>query len=261
MIDVAFLARYEEETPVGKKKKIALIVVGVILALIVAGVAYFMATQQETVKAIQVAVTTTTADIDVMVVEQNEKISSIVSQFPEELNITQEGIDLAVQAEKDVQQQQSTSSDASASTSTDTSTTTDTETTSTVTESTEALTATQLAAIEVTELTAELYMQKDYYIGLLDELEQQGRADVKALTAGEQKGEKLFKLATQYMAAASKLETEADSVVNGIISEIKAILQQYGGDTTLCDEIYQAYVDEKTLKKAQYMSKYADYLM
>lgn len=247
-----------------------------VLILVVAAVA-IAATQKENLKALSYAKTTSAEDLDIMITEQNEKIVTILDQLPDDLKdgVTQENIDAAVQRQKEAQEtadsatdsttattdsQTATASGTTAESSTTTATTTTTTTTTTTVEPDVALTPAQLAAQEVVELTATLYIQKDYYIGLLDDLEAEARSAVLQLTAEERKGNKLLALAVEYYGQASDLERVADLEVVGLIGQIETILLEYGGSTTICDEIYEAYTQEKTLKKAQYMTKYAEYL-
>ena len=48
-------------------------------------------------------------------------------------------------------------------------------------------------------------------------------------------------------------EKECDASMKALETEIRGLLEQLGEDTALVDEIHNAYLEEKSLKKAYYL--------
>jgi hypothetical protein len=106
----------------------------------------------------------------------------------------------------------------------------------------------------IKELVAELYVLRTSYTASLDALIQQATEEYKALPESEQTKSAKKKILLKYVDQASSMETQCDAQVNAIITELKPLLKKTGGDLSLIDEIKKIYNQEKSLKKAYYMS-------
>ncbi|MBQ9736872.1 MAG: hypothetical protein IJV86_00485 [Clostridia bacterium] len=107
----------------------------------------------------------------------------------------------------------------------------------------------------VSEAIAKLYIQKSVYLGKLDSIEAQVRSEYKNMSAEEKKTAKTT-LAAKYMSQISAWEKECDTIVYGIIDEIKAALEKEGKDLAIVTELKETYLSEKRAKKAYFINKY-----
>ncbi|MBQ9604559.1 MAG: hypothetical protein IJR45_04000, partial [Firmicutes bacterium] len=99
----------------------------------------------------------------------------------------------------------------------------------------------------------QLYEMKAYYLSQLGGLETEMRAVY--VNSGRDKT-KIPSIISSYMPRAASMESECDGRVNALISELRSELSSIGADTSIADEIYDAYINEKALKKAYYLSLY-----
>lgn len=106
----------------------------------------------------------------------------------------------------------------------------------------------QLAA-----MVGEIYALRTSFVGQLDGLLQQAKAEYSALSP-EQREKQKSSLAGKYIGLAGSLEASCDSQMEAILSRIQKHLKETGGDTSLVKEIRRVYENEKALKKSYYMS-------
>lgn len=106
----------------------------------------------------------------------------------------------------------------------------------------------QLAA-----MVGEIYALRASFVGQLDGLLQQAKAEYSALSP-EQREKQKSSLASKYIGLAGSLEASCDSQMEAILSRIQKHLKETGGDTSLVKEIRRVYENEKALKKSYYMS-------
>lgn len=115
----------------------------------------------------------------------------------------------------------------------------------------------------VSEAIAKLYIQKSKYLGKLDDIEAKVRQDYinlvksSSLSAEEKKAAKQQFLNSNLSMVAS-WENECDSVVNGILEEIKAALKSSNQDDSIVKKLKEAYLNEKRLKKSYFINRYMD---
>ncbi len=102
----------------------------------------------------------------------------------------------------------------------------------------------------ISNLVAKLYVLRAKYVGRLDALVAQGKAE---LSAGKVKKSELAK---KYIGLGTSLEAECDAQIEGILAQIQAELQKSGGDTSLIPRIRAAYNQEKSIKKSSILSQY-----
>lgn len=110
----------------------------------------------------------------------------------------------------------------------------------------------------LSEAIARLYIQKNANLSKLDAVEAEARARFIAQYTPE--GEKALKssIISEYLPRVALWEKECDSVVYGILNEIKAALKESGQSMEIADKIEQAYLDEKSLKKSYFIGRYMD---
>ena len=100
-----------------------------------------------------------------------------------------------------------------------------------------------------------VYALRSEYVGALETLEDEGIAAYKAIPAEKRKGTYLVDFASTYISKASKLETECDKKMDGLVAELEALQKQYGQSDELVQQVIDTYANEKSLKKAWYMSE------
>ena len=115
----------------------------------------------------------------------------------------------------------------------------------------------------VSEAIAKLYVQKSIYLGKLDSIEARVNDEFYALLKSEHLDEAGIKEAKQQflktnLSTVAAWENECDSVVYGILDEIKAALKESNQDTDIVKKLEEAYLNEKRLKKSYYIKRYMD---
>lgn len=100
-----------------------------------------------------------------------------------------------------------------------------------------------------------IYALRSEYVGALEDLEDEGIAAYKAIPAEKRKGKYLVEFASTYISKASKLESDCDKKMDGLVAELEALQKQYGQNDELVQQVIDTYAKEKSLKKAWYMSQ------
>lgn len=123
----------------------------------------------------------------------------------------------------------------------------------------------EAAKKKVAEVVAKLYIQKNKYLNKLDTIEAQVRADFIELAkeAEVHTGDEGYKnlkneFLTKNLSMVAGWEKECDSVVYGIIDEIRAALKDAGESGAVADKLEEAYLSEKKLKKTYFINRYMD---
>lgn len=106
---------------------------------------------------------------------------------------------------------------------------------------------------ELAAMVGEIYVLRASFVGQLDGLLQQAKAEYNALSP-EQREKQKSSLTSKYIGLAGNLESSCDSQMEAILSRIQKHLKETGGDTSLIKEIRKVYENEKALKKSYYMS-------
>lgn len=109
----------------------------------------------------------------------------------------------------------------------------------------------------VAQAIAKLYITKNDYLGRLDSIEAQVRAQYIALPEAEKKGAKQRYLA-QYLPTVAAWEAECDAAVYAVIDEVRAALKESGQSQSVADQIESSYLNEKRLKKSYFINRYMD---
>ena len=113
------------------------------------------------------------------------------------------------------------------------------------------------AESKLTELIAEAYVLRAYYTSRLEGMRASAAAEYKKLSADEKTRQNQMSIGMNYINQAGALEAECDGLMDNLIARIEAELKQTGGDTSVIGEIRSCYAEEKSLKKAYYMSLYS----
>lgn len=113
--------------------------------------------------------------------------------------------------------------------------------------------ANQAYDAELAAMVGEIYALRTSFVGQLDDLLSQAKAEYIALPSEERETKKL-KLVSKYVALAGGLEKSCDNQMEDILSRIQSHLKETEGDLSLIDEIRQVYKEEKALKKSYYLS-------
>ena len=102
---------------------------------------------------------------------------------------------------------------------------------------------------------ARFYILREEYLGKLERLEAEAKAEYRAMPTSERTHKALIDLGTKYIAKATRLEDECDENVLGIAAELEDLLRENQKDLSLVDTVIGTYAEEKRLKKAWYLSR------
>lgn len=102
----------------------------------------------------------------------------------------------------------------------------------------------------IAEYYVKLNALKAQYLGSIGSLVDEAKAEYAT-------NKSLSNLASKYLKRASALESEADSSVDSLLSELRGKLESVNADTSIVDKMKSAYEQEKTLKKSYYLSLYS----
>lgn len=109
----------------------------------------------------------------------------------------------------------------------------------------------------ISELIASLYVEKNTRLAAFDSLKAQVYQEYKAIEGVEHETKK-WDLINKYTPVLAQWESDCDSVVYGIIDEIKAELKKAGKDESIATKLRESYLNEKKLKKASLAANYLD---
>lgn len=100
-----------------------------------------------------------------------------------------------------------------------------------------------------------VYALKEEYLAALDALQAEAVADYKAIPSANRTAKALASFVSRYISKGTALEKDCDKKMDAILAELKTLLQTYGQDLELVDAVKYTYAQEKSLKKAWYMSE------
>ena len=108
----------------------------------------------------------------------------------------------------------------------------------------------------VSELVAKMYSIKADFITQLSAFESRIISEYKALPKEQRTSATKTRIVSENMSYVMGLEAQCDAQVKAVTDELTAIMTANGKPTTLVDQINAAYVSEKEIKKAYYVSLY-----
>lgn len=107
----------------------------------------------------------------------------------------------------------------------------------------------------VSTIVAEVYVLRESYTLELDAMYEAAKAEYRVMPDSEKTTEKLMKWAMGYVSKANQMEKACDATMKDILARLKTLIQENDGDLSLVDTMAYSYANEKSLKKAWYMSK------
>ena len=102
---------------------------------------------------------------------------------------------------------------------------------------------------KIASLVGKMYVLRSTYLGKLNSLIGQAKAEVMA-------GNSKSSVASKYIGIAAGLEGQCDAQVESVLAQITEELKKTGGDLSLVSELRSAYRNEKSVKKASLLSQY-----
>jgi len=108
---------------------------------------------------------------------------------------------------------------------------------------------------QLTALIARVYVLREEYLILLDNLQDEATAAYKAMPSDQRTGAALADFVSSFLAKGTALEKECDRRMDAIVSELKSLIKANNGDMSIVDTVIKTYANEKSLKKAWYMSE------
>ncbi len=118
--------------------------------------------------------------------------------------------------------------------------------------------ASSVTSADVNSTIAKIYVLKSEYTSSINSLISQGKSELSALSAsGEVTNSAKLDLLDKYAGLGNELESSCDAKMETLLGELESQLNQTGGDTGIIDEIRSSYEQEKSLKKAELLSKYS----
>lgn len=108
---------------------------------------------------------------------------------------------------------------------------------------------------QLSALIAQVYVLREEYLAALENMETSAKADYRALSDSQRTAGRLASLVSDYIGRATRLEKECDGKMDAIIAQMETLIQANNGDMSLTDTVFNTYVNEKSLKKAWYMSR------
>ena len=115
--------------------------------------------------------------------------------------------------------------------------------------------AEQVYQRELSALIAKVYVLREEYTMALDDMYDAAKADYNALPEEKRTKRDLINLAGSYLDQANALEAQCDSQMDEIVTAMESLIRANGGDMALVDKVVYTYANEKSLKKAWYMSE------
>lgn len=108
---------------------------------------------------------------------------------------------------------------------------------------------------KVSAIVAEVYVLREQYTIELDNMFEAAKAEYKGMSEEDRSADKLTKWARSYITKASQLERDCDAKMYDIIDRLDQLITENNGDPGILDTVVNTYANEKSLKKAWYMSE------
>jgi len=110
---------------------------------------------------------------------------------------------------------------------------------------------------ELAKLVGQIYVLESTYSGTVDSLVSNAIAEYKALPPEQHTDANKWDIAVKYLGQAYAMESSCDQQMATILSQIEGVLVKSGGDLSFVDQIKSAYESEKILQKDYYLSLYS----
>lgn len=108
---------------------------------------------------------------------------------------------------------------------------------------------------KVSAIIAEVYVLREQYTIELDNMFNTAKSEYVAMSKAGTSKDKLISWATGYISKASNLEKSCDKKMDDVVLRLETLIRENNGDLSLVDTVVYTYANEKSLKKAWYMSE------
>ncbi len=108
----------------------------------------------------------------------------------------------------------------------------------------------------ISRYVSKLYAMESEYLGKIEGLISSAISEYKAKRTGQNNRSLQLSIGAAYMGRITALEGECDGRVEALLAEMSAELDAIGADKAIINTIRTAYRNEKSTKRAYYMSKY-----
>jgi DNA repair ATPase RecN len=132
-----------------------------------------------------------------------------------------------------------------------------TETAANGTDTSPSANAAQAEISPLEALIAEIYLLQFFFMNELNRLSDEAKAEYSALNEAERTDANQQQLALKYMRKAADLEAICDGLLKDLLIRMEIELIAVGGDVSLINDINIIYANEKSLRKAEFLSTYA----
>lgn len=106
----------------------------------------------------------------------------------------------------------------------------------------------------ISKYISKMYSLKSNYLGQIGGLESQAKADYNAIPKDKRTISAKKNIISKYYSRAASLESQCDGEVNSVLVSLENDLKKQGADTSIVNKIRSSYENEKSLKKAYYLS-------
>ena len=108
----------------------------------------------------------------------------------------------------------------------------------------------------VQAIIADIYLLRAEFINKLDDLIEEGKAEVYAIPKEKRTASVKLAFMNRYLDRGEALEAECDARLEALLADMAAQLKADGGDLSLVDDARALYVQEKKVRKAELYRKY-----
>ncbi len=106
----------------------------------------------------------------------------------------------------------------------------------------------------ISKHVSRLYALEGKYISAIERVVSSAKSEAKSKGLQKKDTSQLLAIGASYTGIVNSLEASCDAEVEGVISSLKSELEAINGDLSIISTIRSAYANEKSLKRAYYMS-------
>lgn len=108
---------------------------------------------------------------------------------------------------------------------------------------------------QVNDIIARVYVLREEYLIALEKMEEDAKTLYRSLPSEKRTAAKLAPVVSDYLDQAADLEAECDAKMDTIVTELESLQRKSGKTLDLVKTVKYTYANEKSLKKAWYMSE------
>lgn len=117
--------------------------------------------------------------------------------------------------------------------------------------------STEINNSKINDIIAECYLLKAEFLNRIDSLIGQARSEWRATPKENRTQSTKLAMADKYMSKGAQLEAECDRRMNSLLKNLETELKASGQSTSIISKITSLYNEEKAVKKASLVAKYA----